>query len=308
MKRKVIQIAGSTQLVSLPRKWAQAHNIQRGQEIDVQEDGNKVIVSADNAPVLEIAELDVSNLGTLIPRSVSAMYKRGVDSLRVSYSNPSVVSLLHEALAKDTVGFEILEQGENHCGIKHVGGTMNDEEFNSVIRRMFLLLNTMSEESVSAFKKENYGLLKNLAFLEETNNRFTTACMRYLNKTGSRAGFNKIGPLYYLIEELEQLADQYKYICQHFSKLDKGKVKIRKEVLDLFERANKSVHTYSDVFFKFDTNKLIDIRDERNTIVDVAHTLFKKDLNYAEYWLIYHSIAIAQRAYGMVDVLLILKI
>ena len=35
MKRKVIQIAESTQLVSLPRKWALANNIRRGDELEV---------------------------------------------------------------------------------------------------------------------------------------------------------------------------------------------------------------------------------------------------------------------------------
>ncbi len=306
MKRKVIQIAGSTQLISLPRKWAVAHNVKKGAELDVQEDGNRVIVSVDNVPVVESSELDVSNLGAMIPRSVSALYKRGIDSLRMTFNDPSTVRILHEALAKDTVGFEMLEQGENFCVIKHVGGAPT--EFDSVLRRTFLLLNTMSDECISAFKKENYALLKNLAFLEEANNRFTTTCMRYLNKKGAPEGFNKIGPVYHLVEELEQLADQYKYICQHFSNLDKSKIKLRKDVLDLFEKANKLVRIYSESFYKLDNEKVVFIKEERNNLIEAAHDLLKKNLNHAEYWLIHHSINIAQQVFGMIDSLLILKL
>ena len=306
MMRKVIQIAGSTQLVSLPRQWAKAHNIARGQEIDVQEDGNRVIISADNAPVLENAEIDMSNLDAMIPRCVSAFYKRGVDSLKVTFKNPSVVSILNNALAKDTTGFEILEQGENYCVIKHVGGSPT--EFDSVLRRVFLLLNTTSDECISAFRKENYSLLINLAFLEEANNRFTTTCMRYLNKVGNPDGFKKVGPLYHIVDQLEQIADQYKYVCQHFSRLDKDKVKLKKEVLDLFEKANKLVRVYSEVFYKLDNDKIVFIRDERNKIVEEAHTFLKKNLNYADYWLIHHSIVISQLVFGMIDSLLILKL
>ncbi len=306
MKRKVIQIAGSTQLVSLPRQWAKAHNISRGQEIDVQEDGNRVIVSTDSVPPVESAELDVSNLGTMIPRCVSAFYKRGVDSLKITYESPSTVAILNDALAKDTTGFEILEQGENYCVIKHVGGAPT--EFDSVLRRTLLLLNTTSDECVSAFKKENYALLKNLAFLEEANNRFTTTCMRYLNKIGNPEGIKKTGPLYHIIEQLEQLADQYKYVCQHFSKLDKDKVKLKKGVMELFERANKLVHIYSEVFYKFDNDKIVFIKEERNKIVEEVHDILKKNPNYAEYWLCHHSIVIAQEIFSMIDSLLILKL
>ncbi len=306
MKRKVIQIAGSTQLVSLPRQWAKAHNIQRGQEIDVQEDGDKIIVSANNVPPVESAEIDASNLGAMIPRCVSAFYKRGVDSLKVTYETPSSVAILHDALAKDTTGFEILEQGENYCVIKHVGGAPT--EFDSVLRRIFLLLNTMSDECVSAFKKENYALLKNLAFLEEANNRFTTTCMRYLNKVGNPEGIKKTGPLYYIIEQLEQLADQYKYVCQHFSRLDKDKVKLKKDVMELFERANKLVRIYSDVFYTLDNEKIVFIKEERNKIVEDAHAILRKNPNYAEFWLVHHSIVIAQEIFSGIDSLLILKL
>ena len=45
MKRKVIQIAESTQLVSLPRKWALKYGVKKGDEVDVLEEGNKIVVS-----------------------------------------------------------------------------------------------------------------------------------------------------------------------------------------------------------------------------------------------------------------------
>ena len=53
----------------------------------------------------------------------------------------------------------------------------------------------------------------NIAFLEEANNRFTTTCRRLLNKKGYKE-YKKLGPLYYMIEELENIADQYKYLCK----------------------------------------------------------------------------------------------
>ena len=37
MRRKVIQIAESTQLISLPRKWALKYNIKKGEELEIEE-------------------------------------------------------------------------------------------------------------------------------------------------------------------------------------------------------------------------------------------------------------------------------
>ena len=39
MKRKVIQIANSTQLISLPRKWSQKYGVKKGDEITINYDG-----------------------------------------------------------------------------------------------------------------------------------------------------------------------------------------------------------------------------------------------------------------------------
>ena len=307
MKRKVIQIAGSTQLVSLPRQWAKAHNVQRGAEVDVQEDGNHIIVSVDAEPQHEAATLDISGLGSMIPRTVSALYKRGIDSLTLRYSDPSLVRVVNEALTKDTVGFEILEQSGNSCVVKHVAGAPG--EFDSVLRRIFLLLNTTSDECLAVFKKENYSSLGNLAYLEEANNRFTTSCMRYINKIGRVEGFPKVGPLYFIVEQLEQLADQYKYLCQHFANLDGGKTRLKKEVVTLFERASELVRVYSETFYKFESEKLVFIKEERNSIVEESHGLLKKpSLSYADFWLIHHSITIAQMIFGMTDSLLVLRV
>ena len=157
MKRKVIQIAGSTQLVSLPRQWAKAHNIQRGQEIDVQEDGDNIIVHSSNAPLVEKAEIDISQMSDMTARCIRSLYKRGVDELRVTFSNPDTATLVQNAIAKEAVGFEILEQGQTYCLIKYVSGAI--EEFDQLLRRIFLLLVNMADDSETEKDREHVWLI-----------------------------------------------------------------------------------------------------------------------------------------------------
>ena len=72
MRRKVIQIADSTQLVSLPRKWAQNYGIKKGDELEVTEHGNRVMISVDKNPQTESIEIDLSNLELMSKRIVAA--------------------------------------------------------------------------------------------------------------------------------------------------------------------------------------------------------------------------------------------
>ena len=306
MKRKVIQIAGSTQLVSLPRQWAKAHNILRGQEIDVQEDGNKVIISSDSAPVVEKAELDISELGDMTPRAIRSLYKRGVDEIKVTFRDREMAAVVQDSITKEAVGFEILEQGQNYCIVKYVSGVV--EDFDSLLRRIFLLLVNMAEDTVSAFKKGDYLHLKNVALLEEANNRFTIICRRALNKKNDAFNFKKLGPVYYIVEELEHIADQYKYICHHFSNLRSTSIKLNKEVVDLFESSSKLIRTYYEIFYKFDMAKLVSLKKERNKIIDLSHDMFKKKLSYADYWLVHHSIDITNRVFCLVGPYLVLSL
>ncbi len=306
MKRKVIQIAGSTQLVSLPRKWAQAHNIQRGAEIDVQEDGNKIIVSMDSAPVVKKAEFNVGGCQSMVARIVGALYRKGVDELKVVYDDPALLKEVDEALNKDTVGFEMLEQGDNYCIIKYVAGGI--EEFDSILRRIFLLLNNMCDETAEAFRAAQYARLSNLALLEESNNRFTTICKRYLNKNRGSIVF-EVGPMYHIVEELEKIADQYKYICEHFSKLGKNSgVKLDKSVLNTFFLANGMIKSYYELFYKFDRAKMLELKGARNRVIEEAHTHFSRKLSAPDYWLTHHSVVLANIVFELIGSCLVITL
>ncbi len=306
MKRKVIQIAGSTQLVSLPRQWARAHNVQKGQEIDVQEDGNRIIVSVDNAPSIVKAEFNISGCQTMVSRVVGALYRKGVDELKIIYDDPELLREVDDALNKDLVGFEMLEQGDNYCIIKYVAGGI--EEFDSILRRIFLLLNNMCDETAEAFRTGQYAKLSNLALLEESNNRFTTICKRYLNK--SRGSIQMaVGPMYHIIEELEKIADQYKYICQHFSILGKNNnVKLDKAVLNTFFTANSMMREYYELFYKFSNEKILALKNARSKIIDEAHVHFCKKLSNADYWLVHHSIVLANILFELIGSCLVVTL
>lgn len=305
MKRKIIQIAGSTQLVSLPRPWAKRNNIQRGQEVEVQEDGAKVIVYAGSDNILEKAEIDISDLGEMTTRCIHALYKKGVDEIRVTFKDPAIVRVVQNAIGKEAVGYEILEQGDNYCTIKYVHGSI--EEFDAVLRRTFLVLLNMASQCQDAIKLGKFESLKSVAFLEEANNRFTHVCRRYLNKAGS--GFEgKNGPMYTIIEELERVADQYKYLCNTLYEIKGKSTSIDKNAFKLFVLTNDMLRIFYELFYKFEVEKLVKLKEQRNFIFAEIDKAFRRKPTYQDSWVLHHTLALSNRIFGMTGPLMILRI
>lgn len=296
VKRKIIQIADSTQLVSLPRKWCQRLNIKKGDEIDIEEKGNKLIVSTKGNKEGEKIEFDIKHLEPMTARFIHALYKRGIDEIKINFDKPAELEIVQKALGKETVGYEIVEQSKNFCVVKNVSGDL--EDFEQILRRTFLLLITMADDGLVALKARSTADLTNLLPLEESNNRFTTTCRRYLNKKGHPSA-SVIGPLYYIIEDLEKIADHYKYLYSYFIDNDIKKMKMGEQALAYFEKTNKLLKLFYELFYKPDKEKIAEIGKIRKELVKEWYTLLGKLKEPADI-LIYHiMLTIIQEVFNL---------
>ena len=304
MMRKVIQIADSTQLVSLPRKWALQHGIKKGDEVEVAEEGNKIIISTESLAPLDKKEIDVSELEPMILRAIVALYKKGVDEIKVTFNEPNLINSVQKLIGKEAVGFEITDQGKNYCIIKQVSGEL--EDFDPLLRRTLLLLVSMADRTYEALKSGSQDELRNTAFLEEANNRFTTSCRRFLNKKGYPDS-RKTGPLYYIVEELENLADQYKYICLHFSDGKKA-VKINPEVISVFKKTNEILRSFCEIFYKYEPKKMAAIGKERKEIIKHMFRLLEKTKDHNDTVLLHYSITIFNKIFCLIGPYLVISL
>jgi phosphate uptake regulator len=304
IKRKVIQIAGSSFLVSLPKKWAVKYGVTKGDEVDVQEQNDTILISTNAENQVIKSELDITNLDPMVLRCIIALYKKGVDEIKVRFKDPSLIESVQKAIGKEAVGYEIIDQGENHCKIKHVSGEF--EDFDPVLRRTLLLLMSMADESLSALKKGEFSRLKNIAFLEEANNRFTTSCRRFLNKKGHKE-YGKTGPIYYVVEDLENLADEYKYMLNYLSQHE-NQEPLNNSIIKLYEETGKLMRTFYEIFYKFDKAKLVKIGNTRKQFVKKAHTLFEGVTDKRELKVVHHLLVIMQKIFNLVGPILIYKL
>ena len=143
IKRKVVQHGPSTLIVSLPSRWTKMHNIRKGDELEVNELNEKLVISFQKREEHEKLELNVTDFGKMIPRAIHAMYKRGVDELKIVYNEPQYFDLIRKSLGKEAVGFEILKTGKKYCIITSV--VESSKEFSKVLNQTFILLLSMAQ-------------------------------------------------------------------------------------------------------------------------------------------------------------------
>lgn len=306
MKRKVIQIAESTHLISLPKAWTRANNVKKGDELEVDLQGPRLVVRTLQGDTTEATEFDLSGMELMTSRFLHALYKRGIDEVTLKFPQPETLELIKNSLGKETVGYEITDQSRTSCIVRNVSGEL--AEFDAILRRTFLLLNTLAKDTHTELSTGNFQHIGNVALLEEANNRFTTSLRRSLNKRGSER-FDKVGPIYYVLEELEHLADNYKYLCSYMAK--QKPAKLHAESLSMLADANAMVDMFYRMFYKFDRELLEKIGKGRKDLVKrFYHIVENQGKGYGplDTVIAHHALNIGQRVFCLTGPYLVLMV
>ncbi len=273
MKRKVIQLAHKTLVVSLPSKWVKKYQVLKGAELDAEERGQQMVFSTSRLSDSEKVNVDFSELnGEVIRRWVLAsLHKSGYDEIEITYKDSSVLDTIQETIKELMIGFTIVEQGKDRCVIRVVAEEQ-EKEFNAVLRRAFLVVKNMGEGLYDYVKEGRLERLKELLVLEKTNDQLTNFCERILNKKGYE-NYKRTCFAYVVAWNLEKVCDSYKEVCVFLS--ENPKARISKPVVEMIKTANNYFSSYYELFYNFEINKLTELNRERNAFRKKASEMLR---------------------------------
>ncbi|MFH1642073.1 MAG: AbrB/MazE/SpoVT family DNA-binding domain-containing protein [Nanoarchaeota archaeon] len=249
MKRRVIQIADSTQLISLPRKWAVQHGIKKGDELEVEAQGNRVVVSTTNALDIEAAEIHPPHVLNITERYVTSNYRSGCKEIKVHYNNkinPDLVSFLSKKMDDQTIGYELVTQENNYLVIKDLSGT-SDKDFDAALRRSFVLLTSLINDSLEAYKNNDLTTLQNMYYIDRSINKFTNFCARELISR-NRNDIKLTAFYYHFVRTFESLADQFSLLAVYSSTNSKL---ISKPFILAYTEIQGIMADFYSVFYKY---------------------------------------------------------
>lgn len=251
IKRKVVLHGLSTLTISLPANWTKKFNIKKGDELNVEEYDKELRINTEKSLSLGTKHLDIENLKRLGKTCVTASYRQGYDEIDLNYDDPNYINVIQSLISREITGFEIIKQSKNNCLIKDLTGHSRDE-FNIVLRRIWLLLTDLSRESLNALKKNDRDALKNIEVMDYSINKFSNYCLRILIKK-SQISFRKSPLYYYLIKSLEEMADQYKDLCKSYLENPR---KIDNNLIVDFVKVNGYLSEVYGLFYKYEKNKI----------------------------------------------------
>lgn len=296
MKRKLIQMAGKTLVVSLPSEWVKKYGLKKGEEIDLEEKGETLSISTYKNMSIKKTRLDVRPLKISGRRVMAALYKRGYDEIEVLYDKPKELEEIKKALNLEAMNFEIIEQTKDHCIIKSIAEATH-EEFDNILRRTFLVLNSMVEEIQDGLISKDKKKIEEAKEHEKTNNKFTHFCRRSLNKKGYK-NYEITAIMYTIIEQLENVADELKFLCDFLISEDLKKLKVSEETCKLFDDVKAFTNHFYELFYNFDLEKAEKFTQERKEIIQRSQELFMKKPN-KEVKIIHHLMNTTQRIFEM---------
>ncbi|MEK6960391.1 MAG: AbrB/MazE/SpoVT family DNA-binding domain-containing protein [Nanoarchaeota archaeon] len=173
MKRKLVKQGGSALTVTLPSAWAKRCGLKPGDEIDMEENGKTVIISAENQNTrAKKACMSLDGLNwTIINRYLEILYRTGIEEITLTYTKNTVPFYLYkkqvpidqflDQIIKRFIGLEVVSHTQGKIVIQKLVKAENLEKADVLKHRIYFLI----KETLDEFKK---GMGKDFKKFNET--------------------------------------------------------------------------------------------------------------------------------------------
>ena len=270
MKRKIIQVGNSTQLISLPLKWAKSMSLKKGDEITIDEKQDTLIISIGNKKHQEKIEIEISYFDKkTIQMLLKSLYRKGYDEILTHSKTEEVIDFKTNKKVKimqivresteNLIGYEIIGEGNHNIRIKDIAGD-SDLDLSQIIRRVFLLTLEASGEFIEAIDTNNTEKFQNIIKSYFNITKFITYCLRLINKHGYKNEPLASHSIYTIISSIDLIIKKIKQsseIAINFKKPSSRKL------LDYCKNIDRTLHIYYEVFYKYNIKKVREISENK---------------------------------------------
>ena len=299
MKRKLVRQGGSAMTITLPSDWVKRFKLDGGDEIDLEEQQGKLIISTEAGKKENSIELSVSGLGPMVKRVLGALYKTGYDEFSIRFETPEEFEIAQQVIREQFVGFELVDHQKKRFVARKIS-TIDTKEFDTLLRRMFIIIKVLGEELVEAVKEKDTAQLKVLALRDKDVNKLADFCRRTINVYGA-IQFKRPGPLYFIVEQLEKVGDYYRDLCLELSRRDLHTTLVDLEYLKNVNELHAKLYA---LYFQFEIEPFTQLHALQKSIKEQAQELRKQEYDP----LVLHYLqAIAESVFDMHGPLLTMK-
>jgi phosphate uptake regulator len=180
VKRKLVKQGAATLMISIPSKWAKKFNLDKGDELDVEEKGNSLVLGVEPQKIKKAVEISLSSLQKSSIRTViTNAYRLGYDKIRLNFDDKSALVIITDIVQRNLLGFEIIKKTDKSCEIENVTEP-SPEQFDNIFSKEIMNI----EELFDTVEKAMKGEKPEFEDLERNILRYDAFCRRVITKTG----------------------------------------------------------------------------------------------------------------------------
>jgi phosphate uptake regulator len=270
MKRKLVKQGRNALTVTVPAEWTKKFGLNAGNDVEVEIIDENIQISSGKAKETGKKMIDVSGLDPMIKRILGAIYKAGYDEAEVRFETAKEFETIQDVIRDEFIGFEIVQHGKNNLVFKEIS-TLEPKEFNTMMRRMFLIIKSMADDCLEAIKKNDTDFLKVVFLRDKDVNKIADFCRRSLNNGGHLIE-GRTAPLYFIAEQLEKVGDIYRDICKL---MIKEKISPNSDIINFFEETNDFFERFYNLYFDFDLKKMALFGRRRYELIEKSEKIIE---------------------------------
>jgi len=152
MKRKIVKQGAATLMISLPSKWARKLGLKKGDEVDIEEQENSLLVSLNGGKTKLETEISLTGMAESSIRTIMTnAYRTGYDRIKVNFSNEEQFKVLQDTIRTRLLGFDVIKKEKNSCVVENITEP-SSEQFDNLLQKVFMNIDELFEISMQRLK------------------------------------------------------------------------------------------------------------------------------------------------------------
>lgn len=258
--------------ITLPRKWTQEFGVKAGDEINVEEETDRLIIDSRQERRAKSITFNLeSSNKTYVDSILGNLYNSDIENIELTYQDANTLPSIQE-YSRRFLGWEFLEQNGKHCIIKNYA-TYNEENFNELYKKAFMNITNASEAIVDDLKRKKEVNLKKILHINDTTYRFANYCRKMLiRKAMFSVAQNRAHS--HILTDLIIISTNFTSIADH---IDNNKIKnVSRQTLGYFQKVIEYHQQMQAIFLQKNDKELPAFIDAGKELKNEGHVLLSK--------------------------------
>jgi phosphate uptake regulator len=258
MKRKLVKQGVATMMISLPSKWIKEHQLEKGDEIELQEKEGKLEITTEAISkekkeiTIDITKENKQDMQNVLTHA----YRKGATKIIIKGKNKDIRKNISSTTNNLLLGFEITEMSPEKIIIENISEP-SEAKYDVMLRKTFQIIQETQELIISDFEKNSFKNLQEVNELRDQHDRFVLFCRRLLSK-----GVPRKDPLleWELLTFLMHIQHRYQFLYNHASK---NKIIKNNEIISLLKSSKEYFSLYEKAYWTKNINLIHKINELR---------------------------------------------